>query len=381
MKVNPKPYKPAEWANIRAVRSSQGDDATGLVLANKKVAAWYRDSLQIIKIIYDRAFDFLQETIAGSDGKISLPVNIQEVADKCGFTISFEELPNLAQSNRISAVAQLQMRRKLVGDGEITGTIRLASDLSETSARFSIAHELGHYVLREHSPIGLNYMLAACPGLYPLADTDELLADLFAYGLLLPYPSFLMLKEEYEQDDSRWPVDFSDWIAYLQERTQMPQYHVVLAYQGIKQYSLAKKLEYAEEKTPLYLKKLIAGLFEKKLTKDQIIEALKFERQKPEEGGSGAVEGIGPEIWKLQENIQEIVEMVQDGLSTGFPCDDLLFEDEEVPESELPLGWEKKIVQNLYQQGMSIGFIIDATGADVFQYIKEIENAESRSGQ
>lgn len=381
MKVNPKPYKPAEWANIKAVRSSQGNDATGLVRANKNVAAWYRDSLQIIKIIYDRAFDFLHETIAGPDGGISLPVNIQEVADKCGFTISFEELPNLAQSNRISAVAQLQMRRKLVGDGEITGTIRLASDLSETSARFSIAHELGHYVLREHSPIGLNYMLAACPGLYPLVDTDELLADLFAYGLLLPYPSFLKLKEEYEQDNSRWPIDFSDWIAYLQERTQMPQYHVVLAYQGIKQYSLAKKLEYAEEKTPLYLKKLIARLFEERLTKDQIIEALKFGRQKPEEGGPGAIEGIGPEIWILQENMQEIVEMVQDGLFTGSPCDDLLSEEEYVSESELPLGWKKKIVQNLYQQGMSIEFIIDAIGADAFQYIKEIENAESRSGQ
>ena len=59
------------------------------------------------------------------------------------------------------SVAQLQMRRKLVGNQEISGTIRLANYLSETSARFSIAHELGHYVLREHSPIGLNYMLAA----------------------------------------------------------------------------------------------------------------------------------------------------------------------------------------------------------------------------
>ena len=189
-----KPHKLEEWTNIKAVHSSRGEEAEGLVHANKKAAAWYRDSLQIVKLIYDRAFDFLQKVLDEPEGEICLPVDIRKVAERCNFTVSFEALPNMEGSNRISSVAQLQMRRKLVGNQEISGTISLANYLSETSARFSIAHELGHYVLREHSPIGLNYMLAACPGLYPLAGTDELLADLFAYGLLLPYPAFFKLK-------------------------------------------------------------------------------------------------------------------------------------------------------------------------------------------
>ena len=354
-----KPHKPEEWTDIQAVRSSHGDAAEGLVCANKRAAAWYRDSLQIVKIIYDRAFDFLKEMLGEPEGDIHLPVDIRRVADQCHFKISFEPLPNSEKSNRISPVAQLQMRKKLSGIGEITGTIRLADYLSETSARFSIAHELGHYVLREHSPIGLNYMLAACPGLYPLADTDELLADTFAYGLLLPYPAFLKLKEGYEKDDSRWPIDFSDWISFLQERTQMPKYHVVLAYQGIKQYSLAEKLEYAQMETPPYLEELIERLFAQKMTKNQIIEALYFERQKPQDGSWEIAGDLTPEYWKLQENMQEIVEMVQDRLLT-----EPLSDGGDSAKTEFPLAWKTRIVQNLYQQGRSPEWIAETTDVE-----------------
>lgn len=366
-----KPHKPEEWTNIKAVHSSRGEEAEGLVHANKKAAAWYRDSLQIVKLIYDRAFDFLQKVLDEPEGEICLPVDIRKVAERCNFTVSFEALPNMEGSNRISSVAQLQMRRKLVGNQEISGTIRLANYLSETSARFSIAHELGHYVLREHSPIGLNYMLAACPGLYPLAGTDELLADLFAYGLLLPYPAFFKLKEEYEKDDSRWPIDFSDWISYLQEQTQMPEYHVVLAYQGIKQYSLAKKLEYAQEKAPLYLKKLIERLFQQKLTKDQVIDVLKFERQ-----ASGLETGGDPlaRDGELQESIQEIVEMVQDRFLAAKHSDGLLFDEEDPAGVEFPPEWKKRVIQNLYEQGLSAEIIAKASDTEqrlVEQYIQE----------
>lgn len=381
----PKPYKPKEWTDIKSVYFSQGEAAEGLVLANKRVSAWYRDSLQIIKIIYDHAFDFLCEVLDEPDGEIHLPVDIQKVAQNCNFTISFEALPSFGESNRISSVAQLQMRRKLSGSGEITGTIRLADYLSETSARFSIAHELGHYVLREHSPIGLNYMLSACPGLYPLADTDELLADLFAYGLLLPYPSFMKLKAEYEKDDSRWPVDFSDWISFLQEQTQMPEYHVVLAYQGLKQYSLAEKLEYAQEKTPPDLERLIESLLKQKLTKDQIIEVLKFEYSEAKKNLQGTAEDLTPENRKLQESTQEIVELVQDRLSIEqLPPKRIVDDNAETPYFSFSLDWVKSIIQNLYQQGISSKIIADATDVEldlVNQYIQEYVSTESKSSQ
>ena len=141
------------------------------------MASWYRDSLQIVKIIYDRAYDFLYKKLKEDGEEIRLPIDIRRVAEKCNFAISSEDLSDLEISDRFSPVAQLQMREKLSENQEIAGTILLANYLSETSARFSIAHELGHYVLREYSPIGLSYMMEACPGLYPLADTDELLAE------------------------------------------------------------------------------------------------------------------------------------------------------------------------------------------------------------
>lgn len=379
----PKPYKPKEWTDIKSVYFSQGEAAEALVIANKRVSAWYRDSLQVIKIIYDHAFDFLREILDEPEGEIHLPVDILKVAEKCNFTISFEALPSFGESNRISSVAQLQMRRKLSGNGKITGTIRLADYLSETSARFSIAHELGHYVLREHSPIGLNYMLSACPGLYPLADTDELLADLFAYGLLLPYPSFMKLKAEYEKDDSRWPVDFSDWISFLQEQTQMPEYHVVLAYQGLKQYSLAEKLEYAQEKTPPYLERLIERLLKQKMTKDQIIEVLKFKCSETKKDLQGTAEDLTPENRKLQESIQEIVEIVQDKLFPK-PIPTELSADNNSVKTCFSLDWVKSIIQNLYQQGISSEIIAEATDVKmglVNQYIQEYVSKESESSQ
>ena len=361
MQTMPKPYVPKEWENIEAVRSSQGQPAEDWVLTNKRVAGWYRDSLRIVKIIYDHAYHFLLGTLNEKEEDICLPIDIRKLAEKCDFTTSSEDLFDLEKSDRFSPVAQLQMRKKLSGNGEITGTIRVADYLSETSARFSIAHELGHYVLREHSPIGLNYMLEACPGLYPLADTDELLADLFAYGLLLPYPVFLQLKEQYEQDDSRWPIDFSDWISFLQEQTQMPEYHVVLAYQGIKQYSLAEKLERARDNkvTPLYLKKLVKKLLGKNLAKDQIVEALKSNYQGP------------------QDCVQEIVEAVQDMVSNEEPFEEAGSNGETAVEPAFPAEWMKAIIQNLYQQGIPIDLIVSATDQEqdvIDRYIEEIDN-------
>lgn len=351
-----RPHKPEAWDGIEAVSFSDRKD---LVLANKRVASWYRDSLQIVKIIYDRAYDFLYKKLKEDGEEIRLPIDIRRVAEKCNFAISSEDLSDLEISDRFSPVAQLQMREKLSENQEIAGTILLANYLSETSARFSIAHELGHYVLREYSPIGLSYMMEACPGLYPLADTDELLADLFAYSLLLPYPSFLKLKEEYEKKDSRWPIDFSDWIAFLQERTQMPEYHVVLAYQGIKQYHLAQKLECVQQKTPPYLKKLIARLLDQELTKDQIIEALRYEH--PEQ----------------LECVQEAVEVIQDQLSCGVP-----FDEDNSAETEFPSDWLKTIIENLYQQGVSDSIISSFKELNpelISQYVEteKVENTDA----
>jgi len=70
---------------------------------------------------------------------------------------------------------------------------------------------------------------------------------------------------------------------------------VVLTYQGIKQYSLAQKLEQACEMTPTYLADLIKRLLDKGLAKDQIIEVL------------------GSEHNALQDCMRETVEVIQDG--------------------------------------------------------------------
>lgn len=273
--------------NSSAVKSSDGENADTWVEDNRELSSRYRDHLEIVKEVYDLAYDFLCRAFGGAE-KVVLPIDAKKLAETCDFSVSIEDFSSMQRGadRTYSPVAQLQMRRRTGGQyqGQIAGTIRIADYLGDKSVNFSIAHELGHYILREHSPIGLNFLEEACLGMYPLCKTDELLMDLFAYGLLLPYPCFNKLKEEYENDSTRWPIDVSDWIAFLRDKTQMPEYHVVLAYQGIKQYALAEKKHKAEADTERWMERLIhVLLYDFKMTKREVVSILQINDDDREE--------------------------------------------------------------------------------------------------
>lgn len=273
---------------------------------NKDVAIAYRQSLNVLKIIYGLANSFLKTKLKDDmvDGKLKLPIDVRKLAERCNFIVQTKDFTSLLRERNdrtYSPVAQLQMRSRLTGSGagKIAGTISVADTLGETSIRFSIAHELAHYVLRKHNPIGLNYLHEACPGMYPLSDSDELLSDLFAYAILLPYDLFCDIKNEYENDNSRWPIDFSDWIVFLRDKTQMPEYHVVLAYQSIKQYTIALRLDAARSNQVPWLKNLIVYLSNVGFSKSEIKGILSYR------------ESIG-KAKELQACLAELIEIIQD---------------------------------------------------------------------
>ena len=173
------------------MRELQKSTAKFLIQNSKIVEAEYRQSSELSKSIYDLAWEVLKKTLGETN--ICLPIDVYQVADKLGFIVSNDgfsdvELNYILSGHDCLPIAQLKMRRKLLEneDGSICGTIRISKDLNENSTRFSIAHELGHVVLRHQNPIGSSVIREACPGMYPLVDTEEMLADMFAQALLLP---------------------------------------------------------------------------------------------------------------------------------------------------------------------------------------------------
>ena len=227
-------------------------EAKGLIQNSKAVQAEYRRSAELSKLIYDLAWAVLQQTLGAEN--ISLPIDVRQVANELGFNVSCDdfsdvELNYILNDHDCQPIAQLKMRRKLgrYNDESICGTIRITEYLNENATRFSIAHELGHVVLRHQNPIGASVIREACPGMYPMVDTEEMLADLFAYALLLPYQLFKQERKEYEKDRTHWPLDFSRWIKYIRNKAQIPEYQAVIACQEIRKREIIERTKIAEE--------------------------------------------------------------------------------------------------------------------------------------
>ncbi|MCI8920125.1 MAG: ImmA/IrrE family metallo-endopeptidase [Eubacterium sp.] len=368
-----------------AVKSSDGVEADTWVENNRELFSRYRDHLEIVKEVYDLAYDFLCKTFEKPED-IVLPIDARKLAEACGFSVAIEDFSGMKKGadRMYSPVAQLQMRRRTGGQyqGQIAGAIRIADYLGDKSVNFSIAHELGHYILREHSPIGLNFLEEACLGMYPLCKTDELLMDLFAYGLLLPYQCFSQLKEEYENDNTRWPIDMSDWIAFLRDKTQMPEYHVVLAYQGIKQYALAKKKHEAEQGTEEWKERLIRVLlYDLKMTKREVVSILQIDdhNRSEQEELLAAVEWIQDK--EIQKKWRKDYEY---SLNNDADGETLPPGQEDDQQANIFVGCKQEdidqILLKLYDFGLSEKLIAEKTGEDmgkITELIKEYEKKQA----
>lgn len=239
--------------DLKATMSElQKAKAKRLIQSSKAMEAEYRRNAELSKNIYDLAWEVLRKTLGETN--ISLPIDVYQVANALGFIVSSDgfsdvELDYILNGHDCLPIAQLKMRRKLLGneDESICGAIHVSKDLNENSTRFSIAHELGHVVLRHQNPIGSSVIREACPGMYPLVDTEEMLADMFAQALLLPYKLFQQERKRYERDRTHWPLDFSMWIEHIRDKAQIPEYHAVIACQEIKKRNIIERIEKAEE--------------------------------------------------------------------------------------------------------------------------------------
>lgn len=250
--------------DIKAVFDADVEaDDRNLIDVNRAFHVKFRNDLDLVHELYDRAFKLLQN-IYNEDDVFELPIDVCDVAEKCGFSIYEKEFKHIELDVRENApIAQLQMwRKKNESDKEkVGGVIVVDKDLNEDEKRFCVAHELGHFVLREQNPIGRMFIRSACPGAYAsIDDVGELVADQFAYALLLPFESYKRVKKEYEEVAFHWPIEVEQWIAELSTRAGMPAYRTVLAYQELKKYELSEKREYALDSVNISAIKLVDGL-------------------------------------------------------------------------------------------------------------------------
>lgn len=221
-----------------------------LSVLNKERELEYRENIELTKAIYDITKAILDSTLGPN---YTLPINVKTVAEKLGFVISEEDFTEIEQhivNHDCLPIAQLRMRRRLedTDNPKIRGTIILTNQLNNNSTRFSIAHQLGHFALREQAKIGLSFIQEPCEGLYSLCDTSEMLADLFADALLLPYHLFVEERKKYESIRAHWPLDYGYWILYIRDKAQMPEYHAVLACQEIKKIGIHIRYEAAQKR-------------------------------------------------------------------------------------------------------------------------------------
>lgn len=250
--------------NIQSVFDADVEAGEGnLIDVNRIFHVKYRNDLNLVHELYDRAIRLLQN-VYGKDDVFELPIDVCDVAEKCGFSIYEEEFRQIKLEERKNApIAQLQMWRKRdeCDKEKVGGVIVVDKELDEDEKRFCVAHELGHFVLREQNPIGRMFVRSACPGAYAsIDDVGELVADQFAYALLLPFESYKRVKKEYEEVAFHWPIEIGQWINELSTRAGMPEYRTVLAYQELKKYELSKNREKAMKSVDVSTIKLVDGL-------------------------------------------------------------------------------------------------------------------------
>jgi len=118
-----------------------------------------------IKIIEAKASDLINDT----NGEINLPVNLGEAASSLGIELKLVKFENE------DALGSLVRKEK---------TIYVADDMPPTRTAFTIAHELGHYVL--HNRKDDTYWRLDHLNLDRQDEKEETEANWFAASLLMP---------------------------------------------------------------------------------------------------------------------------------------------------------------------------------------------------
>lgn len=169
----------------------------------------------------------------GEEG-MRLPIDVEAVARALGIAVEEEDLNAFVKENSINKkIGQIVIDEDFFTD-KITTTIYVDENVSISSKRYAVAHEIAHYLIHyDKKDFYEDYcIMPMCP-----KDVEEILVDIFAIFLLIPLSLFFDEFKNYvswRMEEKRTPVTTEDWIKYLAERSLLSEYYVAYGYQQLR---------------------------------------------------------------------------------------------------------------------------------------------------
>ncbi len=151
-----------------------------------------------------------------SDGKISYPLPVVRLLKQMGFGLFRTNFKNPEQSGLIAVDSSLPEKNKLFK----TDRIVLVNNQDSTAhQRFTIAHELAHYIFHFDEATQPTYYKAYLTS--EKTDDAELLANRFAAELLMPTTEFKKLFNQYKTEQGE-TFSLPNTITYLSQQFDAP---------------------------------------------------------------------------------------------------------------------------------------------------------------
>lgn len=108
--------------------------------------------------------------------------------------------------------------------------------------RYVLAHEFAHIILKyiqmlEAERSRPENIASYCLDPFFTQNSDEILAEILAGLMLLPYAAVLEYMKAYCENlrnHNQYPLESSEWINSLGWQSQLSSYHTIVAYQYVK---------------------------------------------------------------------------------------------------------------------------------------------------
>ena len=165
----------------------------------------------VIMRLSEITYELLQKTYG--EEVIELPIRVDDVAKELGITIYSKNL-NLANSRKYNQRI-----------GELNGNNIYIEETADWDVkRFAIAHEIGHRLIdRDMGPAQYSLPLLA-------SNSDELLADVYALFLLVPFDLYLDEFKHYIDNIETLPININHWLKRLSAKAEVPYYNIASGY-------------------------------------------------------------------------------------------------------------------------------------------------------
>lgn len=233
---------------------------------------------QMIREVYDLAYDLLCQTIGEDEFNHDIEtmkkegwnaeicdycIDIEKIADALGIEVAraredeelrksiefsreafqFEKESNnkpdldLYRAEELTYIGVVHLMRDVVlGGNNFRGKIICEGYLGEHSVRYTIAIGIakiyfsGLLEFMSQKPRALSMPPMYISGVNMKESHKEFIEKLFAYALIAPDKYMLALEQKYREDDSTWPIDFTEIMKYFRDSLQIPEYVVVWLY-------------------------------------------------------------------------------------------------------------------------------------------------------